>query len=231
MADQFSPSLPLEYYNVQAKQTYYLNPYSGQYIRNRSYAQRLQRGFSAGMSRAEARGHRVSSSGLSESQQRTLRAQERGDLSPYQVFLGGFERRYGFSYQYWRLLWSRWIKDINARVWPNAPSPRMQVKGGQRADPRIFPNDIAEIRKMYAAGFRETRASSPASWQEWVENHLAQRFYAIVEYQDNHNPTPGKQLWNAREQTWHRVALPAEEIFNFQATLITAPPVEWWWYH
>lgn len=52
--------------------TAYLNPYKGTYITNRSYAQRMQRGYARGLSQAEARGH-TPFLGLTESQWRRLK--------------------------------------------------------------------------------------------------------------------------------------------------------------
>lgn len=229
----FSPSLPLEYYNAQTRANYYLNPYSGQYIRNKSYARRLQRGFARGLSQAESRGHRVSARGLSESAERRARAEERGSLSPYQVFLGGFERRYGFSYAYWRTLYRRWIAEINRRAWPQATSSRMYVdENGVRADPRIFPGDITAVKQLYDQGFRPERSSSPASWQEWVENQLAVKLETMIEYQDNHNRVPGKMMFASRSGSWMRTGAPAEAVVTLRlATAASAPPIEFWWYH
>jgi hypothetical protein len=53
-------------------QTGYLNPYKGTYTTSRSYALRMQRSFSRGISQSEARGHRAVG-GLTESQWRRLR--------------------------------------------------------------------------------------------------------------------------------------------------------------
>jgi hypothetical protein len=235
----FSPSLPLEYFNAQTGFTYYLNPYTGQYIRNERYARRLQRGYRYGLSRTEARRsgvHGVAAyraRGQSETQQRVASAQARGNLSPYQVFLGGFERRYGFSYSDWRRWYRRYIKEINERAWPQASSPRMQRDETGRRDPRIFPEDIRAIIELYNGGYRPVRSSSPASWREWVENHLATRLINMIDYQDNHNSTPAKEAFVAEAQdTWLRTQVPAEDIMSLQlATAAAGPPVEWWYYH
>lgn len=62
----------------------YFNPYSGTYITNRSYALRLQRGYSQGLTRQEARGH-GQHPGISE---RVYRAAQ-------------FQNRYGFALTVW----------------------------------------------------------------------------------------------------------------------------------
>ena len=220
----FSPSLPLEYVDPQGN-TRYLNPYSQQYIRNKSYALRLQRGFGRGLSQSEARGHGISARGLTESQERVARATERGDLSPYQLFLGGFERRYGFSYQYWRLIYRRYIKEINQRSWPSGPRGQQD-----EYDPRIFASDISRIKSLYDQGYRDLRGNSPVTWQEWVENHLAIRLDAIVQWQDNHNKTPGREMFSSHNEIWARVATPAVFVPG-APTAISGPRRAWWFYH
>lgn len=236
MSEMFSPSLPNEYYNAATGRTYYLNPYSGQYITNKTYARRLQRGFARGLTRTAARRNIRAEPGYSESRERAARAQERGNLSPYQVFLGGFERRYGFSYREWRRWYRLYVREINQRAWPTASSPRMQSDENGRKDPRLFPQDITYVKNLYDQGLRPSSASSPATWQEWVEINLAARLDVMIEKQDNNNPDPAKQRWNSRDEIWTRPGVIdyAQEILESDYIGLTAsvgPPREWWFYH
>lgn len=90
--------------------TEYFNPYTGTYIRSKSYAQRMQRGYARGMTRQEARGH-VPAVGMTEYGQRRAREEAR-DFA--------FEQRYGFKYSYWLYLRRNWVDEINEMAAPSA---------------------------------------------------------------------------------------------------------------
>lgn len=234
MSEMFSPSLPNEYYNANTGRTYYLNPYSGQYITNRTYARRMQRGFERGLSRTAARRNIAAGPEYSESRERAARDLERGNLSPYQRFLGGFQRNYGFEYRQWRSWYNRYIREINHRSWPQATSGRMQRDAnGNRQDPRMFPEDLAEVKRLYEQGFRPTSASSPVTWEEWIEINLAGRLAVMIEYQDNGNKDPARERFASRDETWERDEADIGEFYLGieDINYITGPPLVWWFYH
>lgn len=93
------------------------------------------------------------------------------------------------------------------------------MDGGVRQDPRIFPEDIAAVRDLYTNGFRDP-VYDPGSWEQWVEQRLAERLSALVQYQDDNDSAPGSQQFWGRTSAW----------IGFMGAA-AAPPVEFWYYH
>src|SRR5215469_6394271 len=204
-------------------ETQYLNPYQGTYTSNRRYAQRMQRGYARGLTQTQARRNIAGyPQGVSESQLRRQRERERyGDTLPPDVtfFQFNFERRYGYSYNYWRRLRRRFIREINERAWHNPPGPRMNIENGARRDPRVFPGDIAEVKRLYDTGARDPLYPGMQTWQEWAELRLAERLTAIRAYQDDlsdfetevlevsSGAAYGRDKYFTRSQAWFSVMI------------------------
>lgn len=172
--------------------TGWLNPYKGTYSENKTYNQRLQRGWLRGESQSTARGHKPIG-GLTESQ--------------------------------WRRLKRLYVDEINYRTWENAPSNRMQRRGGERVDPRIFKQDIQYIVEIMDEGYRDPNQPTLDNWLEYSEFLLAIRLDAIIEFQEFNNPSPGKQNFYSRQSFWTKQGF----IGFFDIT--SAPTIQLWWYH
>jgi len=168
----------------------YLNPYTGTYSTSRSYAMRMQRGYARGLPQYEARGKP-----RFESQIRLRRSVEQTGETPWQRFNAGFEQRYGFSYSYWRSLRRRWINEINSRT----------STGGQ-----VIPSHISSVLSAWNTGWRDPNRPEFTTWQDWMENRLAERLNDIIEYQDLGDKSSGFQNWQFRSNV---------------------PPIELYWYH
>lgn len=93
---------------------------------------------------------------------------------------------------------------------------------GSRADPRVFPSDITAVKNLYDSGFRDPVYPNALTWQQWIEQRLAERLYGMIEFQDLHNKQPGNAAYNARQNTWLSV-----NMFGGSS----GPPIELWWYH
>lgn len=197
--------MPLEIISPEGAPRY-LNPYTLRYTASKSYAERMQRGYARGLSQQESRGKRAG--------------------REYEQRKSAFEARYGFTPQYWDYLRRNWINEINRRAWRNAPSQSMQFVNGQRADPRIFPSDITQIKTLYDSGYRDPVYPNAGTWMAWAEERLYERLQAILDYQVNTDKSTGRDAYYARAQTW----LPGG-MFTGALAAASAPPIELWWYH
>lgn len=151
----------------------YLNPYRGTYTTNRDYGLRMQRNFARGIGQTEARGHPPSPTGLTESQ---IRAQR-------------FQQKWGFSYNQWRRWKHRYIDEINeTRASTYVP--------GQNGNP-ITISDIAQdieansLRAQMIPGI----FIPPDSY---TEERLARLLDVVRAYRAG-DPTPGRADFYARE--------------------------------
>jgi hypothetical protein len=153
-------------------QTGYLNPFSNTYTPSRAYALRMQRNYARGISQATARGHRLSPAGLTESQIRRQRSIDTTGLTPWQRFTGKFEATYGFSYNYWRKLWRKWIKEINSRVDPSVAVTEQWVQ--------------QELLNEQFLGMTGMPSGKP-----WIEERLDAKLASIIAYQDDNDKTLG----------------------------------------
>lgn len=166
-------ALPAEIRSPEG-QTLYLNPYRGTYTTSRSYALRMQRNYSRGISQTEARGH-LSPTGLSE----------------YQIRAQRFQNTYGFSYQLWRRWERRYVKEINkTRASVYIP--------GQRGNP-ITPSDLAQDVEVN----RSRMGMGPVPGivippENYTEERLAELLFDIQQYRAG-NPLPGRQSFVNRE--------------------------------
>lgn len=211
--------VPLEIITNQGVPLYY-NPYSQQYTRSKSYAQRMQRNYARGLPQQQARGKRQA-----EHVTRAQQEQQRyGDeLTPEQRFQFGFERRYGFTYRYWRKLYRNYIQEINQRALPNPHSNYMMIDAnGRRADPRVFPSDVAAIKQLYDTGYRDPLYPDIRTWEDWIEYRLYERLDGIREFQDFHNVGPGRTEFQNRSSIWLNINLFGGSV---------GPPIELWYYH
>jgi CubicO group peptidase (beta-lactamase class C family) len=152
-------------------QTGYLNPYSGTYTPSRAYGLRMQRAFSRGLGQGTARGHRIGPTGLTESQRRYQQSVAATGQTPWQRYTLNFERTYGFSYNYWRQLWRKWIKEINSRV-----------DASVAVTPQWVQQEMVNI-DFYAAG---GLAGKP-----WIEQRLDAKLASIIAYQDDNDKSLG----------------------------------------
>lgn len=220
-------------------ETQYLNPYQRTYTPRRAYARRMQSGFRRGLTQQQARRNVTGyAPGVSEYQIRREREREKYQQLPPNVplYQFNFEQRYGFSYLYWRRLRRRYIQEINQRAWHNPPSNRMNIEGGQRRDPRVFPGDIAEVKRLYDAGNRDPLYPDLTSWEQWAELRLAERLTAIRAYQDDlseaeaevveSGPAYGRAKYFSREEFW-----PPGGVWLMAGVVSVAPVIELWWYH
>lgn len=161
----------------------FYNPYTGQYTKNRSYARRMQRGFAAGLTRQQARGHGINAQGLTEYQSRRQRQQQPIPgpdviVPPSPEFQ--FRQMWGFELSYWIYLRENWVDAINART-----SPAMQIT------PAWIQQELANADLLRSIG-------EPAG-EEWLEPRLGERLADIIEYQDYGNPDPGFVHFNYRD--------------------------------
>lgn len=155
----------------------FLNPYKGTYTTSRPYALRMQRNFARGLSQSEARGHRVSPQGFTEAQIRRQQAQAAGFQTPWERFTLNFERRYGFSYRYWRFLKRRWIDAINARSSPGLQITPIWIAQELQNASGIFSSFLA-INQM-------------PSGKPWIEQRLDEKLADMEAYQDENDKEPG----------------------------------------
>jgi len=155
-------------------QALYLNPYRGTYTTSQSYALRMQRNYSRGISQTEARGH-LSPTGVSES---VLRAQR-------------FQNTYGFSYSLYRRWQRRYLRVINeTRAAHYVP--------GQNGNP-ITASDLAQDIEVN----RSRMGMGPVPGivippENYTEERLAELLYAVEEYRAG-NPVPGRTDFYTRE--------------------------------
>ena len=170
---------PAQIIHPNGQTVLYLNPYTGTYTASRSYGLRMQRGYSRGLPQFEARGK---PSG--ESRIRREQAAERG-TTPWELFKSSFERRYGFSYSYWRSLRRRWVDEIN----------RLTSKDGFG---HIEPVHIQQVIQLFATGWRDRQFPELDTWQAWVENSLDLRLENMIAYQEYGEINPGRQRWLSR---------------------------------
>jgi hypothetical protein len=196
-------SEPLFIIDVETRETLYYNPYSGQYTRSRSYAERMQRNYLRGISRQEARGHAPAAN--------TTEASTRRER---------FLQRYQIGYNRWRRWQRRYIREINQLAWKDGPRTLQIDENGQRADPRIFLIDALAVKQLFDSGFRDPVYPNVLTWDDWFEERLKERLYALQQYHDNHNPQPGRQQWQTHAGTWFG-----------QFASATGPPIELWYYH
>jgi hypothetical protein len=130
-----------------------------------AYARRLQRGYSQGLSRTEARrgqSFRVPDEVarafpnlvLSERQLTRLRSQ----LRSLGVRESEFESTFGFSLGYWYYLWANGVDDINRRVHESVQITPMSVQ--------------QQFANAYFTGH----------YEQWVENQIQDRLYNILQY-------------------------------------------------
>jgi hypothetical protein len=191
------PGQPLEIFlpGPGNRKAYY-NPYTNTYTTSRSYALRMQRGYIRGIHQQEARGKPVN-----EYQRRVQREQELYGQKPWERFQIGFERRYGFSYRYWRQLRRRWVNDINDRT----------STGGE-----ISPSTVSRVKDAFDRGWRDPARPEFSTWQDWLENRLDERLNDMIEYQDSGDKTSGSANYG--------------QYRNYQLQGEGIPP-ELYWYH
>jgi hypothetical protein len=164
---------------------------------------RMQRNFLRGITQSEARGHAPGPLG-SERQRREQR----------------YEELHGISLRDWER-WNRlYIREINRRTWKSGP-PMTGIK--EARDPRIWPEDLAAIRYDYEHGVRDPAYPGITDWHQWVEIRLDERLGAVLSYQEDHNPDPGRMQYGSRSGYW-------TSDMNFLA-VYSAPAIELWWYH
>jgi hypothetical protein len=162
--------------------TTYLNPYTGKYTRSRSYALRMQRAYSRGLTQSEARGHRAVG-GETETQRRRRQTRERTGMTPWESFGIGFQQRYGFSYRYWRRLRRLYVDEINRRASPGA---------------KILPSHVSDIIQLYDMGWTDPMRPELRTWEAWVEVHLGERLWSTILYQDEGQSAYGNFNFNSR---------------------------------
>jgi hypothetical protein len=143
----------------------------------------MQRAYNRGLSQSEARGHRRSPAGLSESQRRRQRTLERTGQTPSELFGFGFQQRYGFSYNYWRRLRRLYINELNERRSPGA---------------RMKPSHVFDIIQMYRLQGGDLMRPELRTWESWVEVHLGEALWATILYQDEHDSLYGSFNWSRR---------------------------------
>lgn len=151
----------------------YLNPYTGKYSASRSYALRMQRNYSRGLSQSEARGHRAKG-GVNESQLRAQREMLQYGMKPWQRFAITFQQRYGFSYRYWRRLKRLYIDSINSMSSP-----------GQQVTPVWIQQ---ELINEPLTGHNE----------DWIEARLGEKEYDMFRYR-LHDAEPGRVHFDQRD--------------------------------
>ncbi len=188
----------------------YLNPYKGTYTTSRPYAIRMQRNYARGILQSEARGHRQSPEGFTESQLRRQR----------------FEINRGIPYREWERWRRKYVNEINVRSWPTGPNTRYPVVNeGVRQDPRVYPEDLAAIKQAYDDGYRDP-AMPNISYQEWIEIRLTERLSAMIAFQDFKDSTPGRNQYNSRQGAWT-----AQGMWTGVFSVASGPPLELWYYH
>lgn len=153
-------------------ETGYLNPYSGTYSTNRDYARRMQRNYTRGISQAEARGHKPNIfTGETESQRRRRLAEERGTTVQDETIIRWNARYPGMDRNWYRRMYSAYIREINARSSP-----------GVRIGPDVVYSQLVN-------------APMTGHNTEWVEERLLWRMSAMQQYQDEDSNEIGFQLF------------------------------------
>lgn len=171
---------PLQIIHPNGKTILYLNPYSGTYTASRSYGLRMQRGYARGLPQYEARGKRAN-----EARIQRERIQEQYGQTPWERFNQSFERRYGFSYSYWRYLRRKWIDEINKKT----------SKDGFG---HIKPIQVAQMIQLFQTGWRDKAFPEFTDWKPWTENALDLRLENMLAYQEDGDPLPGRGRFFAR---------------------------------
>lgn len=131
----------------------------------------------------------------------------------------------GLSESQWRRLRRLYVDEINYRTWPQATSSRMNIRDGQRDDPRIFRQDVAYIVKLFSDGYRDPNNPTLATWLQYTEYLLAQRLANTREYQEFSDVSPGRNDYYGRSSFWTKVGF--FQLFD----MIAGPPIEFWYYH
>jgi hypothetical protein len=157
----------------------YINPYTGTYTTNRSYAMRMQRGYARGLPQYEARGQRPG-----ESARRRERYVQQYGQTPWQRYsgIGGtFEQRYpniaaNGGYTWYRSLRRRWLTEIDART----------DRGERAITPVAIEQELAN-------------ASLTGHDKAWIEDRLAGMLEAIRNYQDDGDNEPGYTMFHQRD--------------------------------
>lgn len=170
IGDPFGPPLFPEPITLPSGVPGFYNPYTGGYVKSRTYAERLQRGYQRGMSQSEARGHRAVG-GMSESQLR--RAGISSPVTRY-IMAQEFQRTYGFSLDYWNYLVDNWIDEINSM---SAPT--------QQITPAWITQEFANTD---LTGHDEV----------WVEARLDEKLRDMLAYRMG-DTTPGALHFNQRD--------------------------------
>lgn len=189
---------PLQIVHPNGETILYLNPYTGTYTASKSYGLRMQRGYRRGLPQYEARGKPAGEAAI-----RRQQIQEQYGQTPWQRFTQSFERRYGFSYSYWRYLRRNWVDEINS----------LTSKDGFG---HITPTTVSQIIQMWNAGIHDPYHPEFESWQAWVENRLETRLDDTVAYQEFRDKEPGRISWGQR---------------NWLTMTGTGPPIEFYYYH
>lgn len=197
---QIDPSIPLVI-TLPSGQPAYYNPYSGTYGKNKGYAQRLQKSYARGETRQKGRGHQAGRLTEYEARKAAAAAHQQ---TPWQRFTRQFERRWGFSYSYWRYLRRHWVDEINGMSSPNSPgkiTPAMVSMELQNAHVFTLPGGIPAPVPWFPGAQNEA--------EDWIEYRLEERLEDMIEYRDG-NKEPGHYHWTIRD------------AYRAQ---------EWWWYH
>jgi hypothetical protein len=201
-----TPSQPLEIILPgPGNRTGYLNPYTGTYTTSRTYGLRMQRGYARGLPQYSARGKPRDEYG-----QRRQQIQEEYQQTPYERMTQQFERRYGFSYRYWRQLRRRWIDEINSLTSPGSG---------------VIPDHIARVKEAWDNGWRDPYRSEFNDWHDWIENRLDERLNDTLDFQELNDPTSGRQNFNQWRGQPGNVA-----TGQFQFVTTSIPP-ELYYYH
>lgn len=162
-------------------ETGYLNPYSRTYTTKRDYGLRMQRNYARGIRQAEARGHKPSILGETESQRRRRLAIEQG-TTPYQQRLTTWALRYpGMSYSWYQRIYRMYIAEINYRSSP---------------DTRIGPSTVyAQLANSGSPNLPPPQQPPTGHTEEWVENQLLWRLKAMQDFQDEGDNEVGHALY------------------------------------
>lgn len=132
----------------------------------------------------------------------------------------------GLTESQWRRLRRLYVDQINAMSWAEGP-PRMYAPGGHRQDPRIFRHDVQAIVQLYDQGYRDPGAPSINNWLQYAEWRLAARLSAMIAYQEDGDPIPGRAAFFGHSQIWPKSGVWLQAGFDFAS----APPIEFWYYH
>jgi hypothetical protein len=101
--------------------------------------------------------------------------------TPWQRFTRSFERRYGFSYSYWKKLRRLGIDRIN-----QLSSPGMQVTPGLVAQELQMEDRFSFFQRPGPMG------------KAWLEQRIPEKLYSMEQYR-NHNRMPGNQYFAMRD--------------------------------